>query len=283
MFRIAIMMERLIPSQMTGSLNTTYSRPLVDLVNYITNTKGLYAVIDPHNFGRYYGNVITDAAAFQAWWKTTATLFAGNSKVVFDCNNEPHDMDNSVVKNMMQGCINGVRAAGATSQYIFVEGNSWSGAWTWVSSGNGDTLKDLKDPQDKIIYEMHQYLDSDGSGTSEACVSATVGRERLQAATAWLKANNKKGILGEFAGGANTQCANAITDMLSYMGSNTDVWTGAVSFKILKIRLRMTANLFLAMVGWWTMVGKLYVQYGASFWNRLYIFLAQDTLLYVSI
>jgi len=229
------MMERLIPTQMTGPLDTAYSNSLVEIVNYITNNKGAYAVIDPHNYGRYYGNVITDAAGFKAWWNTTATLFAGNSKVIFDCNNEPHDMENSVVKNMMQGCIDGVRAAGATSQYIFVEGNSWSGAWSWISSGNGDTLKDLTDPQNKIIYEMHQYLDSDGSGTSETCVSATVGKERLQAATAWLKANGKKGILGEFAAGANTQCANAVTDMLSYMGSNSDVWTGGVSLTCLEL------------------------------------------------
>ena len=98
------MMERLIPSQLTGSINATYNNGLVDTVNYITKTKGLYAVVDPHNFGRYYGNIITDATGFQAWWKTVATQFASNSKVIFDCNNEPHDMDNSVVKAMMRKC-----------------------------------------------------------------------------------------------------------------------------------------------------------------------------------
>lgn len=75
---------------------------------------------------------------------------------------------------------------------------------------------------------MHQYLDTDGSGTSANCVSATIGSERLQAATAWLKANGKKAILGEFAGGANTQCNNAVKDMLTYMTSNSDVWLGAL-------------------------------------------------------
>lgn len=40
----------------------------------------------------------------------------------------------SVVQNLMQACINGVRAAGATSQYIFVEGTSYSGAWTCKTS-----------------------------------------------------------------------------------------------------------------------------------------------------
>jgi hypothetical protein len=73
---------------------------------------------------------------------------------------------------------------------------------------------------------MHQYLDSDGSGTSEACVSSTIGQERIREATAWLKANGKRAILGETAGGANAQCIAALTGMLSYMASNSDVWTG---------------------------------------------------------
>ncbi|PVH89056.1 glycoside hydrolase family 5 protein [Cadophora sp. DSE1049] len=226
-FRVAFMMERLIPTTMTGTVNQAYAQGLTSYVNYITNTKGAIAVLDPHNFGRYYGNVISDHAAFKAWWTTTAKMFASNTKVVFDCNNEPHDMGSVSTLSLMQACIDGVRAAGATSQYIFVEGTSWSGAWTWVSAGNGD-LRALVDPQDKIIYEMHQYLDSDGSGTSTACVSATIGSERIKAATEWLKANNKKGIIGEFAGGNNAQCKSAVTDMLTYMVANKDVWTGAL-------------------------------------------------------
>jgi endoglucanase len=65
-----------------------------------------------------------------------------------------------------------------------------------VSAGNTD-LVSLTDPENKIIYEMHQYLDSDGSGTSATCVSTTIGSSRLEAATAWLKSAGKVGILGE--------------------------------------------------------------------------------------
>jgi endoglucanase len=96
-----------------------------------------------------------------------------------------------------------------------------------VSAGNDD-LASLTDPQDKIVYEMHQYLDSDGSGTSATCVSSTIGSSRITAATAWLKSNNKKGIIGEFAGGANDVCNSAVTDMLTYMTNNNDVWLGAL-------------------------------------------------------
>ncbi|KAG8162713.1 hypothetical protein KVR01_007191 [Diaporthe batatas] len=217
--------ERIIPNTLTGSIDEAYYNGLNDIVSYITS-KGAYAVISSQNFGRYYGNVITDTAGFQAYWKTLAARFASNSKVIFDTNNEYHDMDNTLVANLNQAAINGIRAAGATSQYIFVEGNSYTGAWVWVSSGSGAAMASLTDPSNKIIYEMHQYLDSDGSGTTPNCVSTTIGAERLQAATQWLKQNGKKGILGETAGGANSQCITALTGMLQYMEDNSDVWQG---------------------------------------------------------
>ncbi|EAQ90278.1 hypothetical protein CHGG_02213 [Chaetomium globosum CBS 148.51] len=177
---------------------------------------------------RYYERIITDVDGFKAWWTTTAKIFSSNDKVIFDTNNEYHDMDDKLVFNLNQAAIDGIRGAGATSQLIFVEGNSWTGAWTWVSSGNGASLINLSDPagSDKLVYEMHQYLDSDGSGTSEACVSGTIGQERLREATAWLKASGKRGILGETAGGANAQCIAALTGMLAHMAENADVWMG---------------------------------------------------------
>lgn len=135
-------------------------------------------------------------------------------------------MDNALVAQLNQAAIDGIRGAGATTQYIFAEGNSWSGAWHWISSGTDTGMATLTDPSNKLIYEMHQYLDSDGSGTATSCVSATIGRERLTAATKWLKDNKKQGIIGETAGGANAQCISALTDMFSYMQDNSDVWNG---------------------------------------------------------
>lgn len=73
---------------------------------------------------------------------------------------------------------------------------------------------------------MHQYLDGDGSGTSETCVSSTIGQERITAATEWLKKTGKRGVIGEMAGGANANCITAVTGMLNYMEANSDAWMG---------------------------------------------------------
>ncbi|KAJ5811194.1 Glycoside hydrolase superfamily [Penicillium robsamsonii] len=223
-FRVPFLMERLVPSSMTGSPDATYLAALKSTVKFITDS-GAYAVLDPHNYGRYGGNIITSTSDFKAFWKTVAKEFVSNEKVVFDTNNEYHDLDQTLVLDLNQAAIDAIRAAGATSQYIFVEGNSWSGAHSWTA--NNDNMKALTDSEDKIVYEMHQYLDGDSSGTSETCVSATIGKERLESATAWLQKNHKKGFIGEFAGGVNSVCESAVENMLSYMSDNSDVWMGA--------------------------------------------------------
>lgn len=223
-FRVDFLMERLVPNQMTSSFDAAYLKNLTEVVNFITNA-GATAVLDPHNYGRYYGNIITDTAAFTTFWTNLAKQFGSNSGVVFDTNNEYNTMDQNLVLQLNQAAINGIRAAGATN-YIFVEGNAWSGAWSWNTTNTN--MVSLTDPQNKIVYEMHQYLDSDSSGTSPDCVSAQIGVQRVVGATSWLRANGKIGIIGEFAGGPNAVCQSAVTGLLDHLKENSDVWMGAL-------------------------------------------------------
>ncbi|KAH8819393.1 glycoside hydrolase family 5 protein [Xylogone sp. PMI_703] len=224
-FRVPFLMERMAPNGLAGALDPGYLANYTGTVNYITSNGG-WAVIDPHNFGRYNGAIISDVNSFQTFWQNLATVYKNNAQAIFDTNNEYHDMDQTLVLNLNQAAINGIRAVGATSQYIFVEGNSYTGAWTWTQVN--DNMKALTDPSNKIVYEMHQYLDSDGSGTSDVCVSSTIGAERVTSATQWLIQNNKVGIIGEFAAGANSQCLSAVTGMLNLMQQNSNVWLGAL-------------------------------------------------------
>jgi len=227
MFRLNFLMERITPNTLTSPHDALYVGNLTEQVNYLTS-KGAYAMIQPHNYGRFLGEIITDVSSFKTWWQNLAVLYKDNPLVVFDTNNEYHDMPQSLVFDLNQAAIDGIRAAGATQQYITPEGNSWTGAWTWISSGNGDSLIDLKDPEDKLIYQMHQYLDSDGSGTSAECVSSTIFAERLQAATQWLRENGKKGVIGEYAAGNNAQCTEALKGGLQLLQDNGDIWMGAM-------------------------------------------------------
>ncbi|QRV95709.1 Cellulase (glycosyl hydrolase family 5 protein) [Ceratobasidium sp. AG-Ba] len=224
-FRIPFLVERLVPpaSGLGGSFDQTYLSGLTSTVNYITN-KGGYAAIDPHNYMRYNGAIITSTTDFAKFWTNLATQFKSNSHVIFDIMNEPNGIAASDVFNLNQAAVNAIRNTGAT-QLILAEGTSWTGAWSWTSSGNAAAFKNLKDPLNNIAIEMHQYLDSDGSGTSGTCVSSTILAERLADATSWLKANNFKGFLGEVGAGSNDACIAAVKGGLCAM-QQSGVWLG---------------------------------------------------------
>ncbi|KAG6355997.1 hypothetical protein INS49_015382 [Diaporthe citri] len=207
MFRIPFLAERMAQSSLSADLDADYLKNLTTV-----------------------GEIISSNADFKTFWTNLAGSFKANDKVVFDCINEPHDMTTDTqTAELNQACVDGVRGAGATTQYIFVEGTSYTGAWTWTTSGNSEHMGNITDTvDDLLVYEMHQYLDSDGSGTSTECVSSTIGKERITAATTWLRENNKVGVIGELAGGDNEQCKTAVTGMLDYMVENSDVWIGAL-------------------------------------------------------
>jgi hypothetical protein len=102
-----------------------------------------------------------------------AKRYASNDHVIFDTNNEFHDEDNALVASLNQKAIDAIRGAGATSQYIFVEGNSWTGAWHWVSTLNpriafwhGGTLHYVGKGKEK-------------TGLSKSCAHVTCPTDRL--------------------------------------------------------------------------------------------------------
>ena len=121
------------------------------------------------------------------------------------------------------GLVHGVRVC-----YLFpVFGTYLLIAWT--TSGNSDafTTAAIQDPLNNTAIEMHQYLDSDGSGTNQVCVSSTIGAERLAAATTWLKSSGFKGFLGEIGAGSDSDCIEAVYGALCSMQQAGGVWLGA--------------------------------------------------------
>ena len=88
-------------------------------------------------------------------------------------------------------------------------------------------MKGTTDPGHNFVFEVHEYLGSDSSGQSASCVSTTIGAERLQDLTAWLCANGYRAFLGELGAAANDTCNQAVGGPLTFVQSNTDVWTGS--------------------------------------------------------
>jgi endoglucanase len=207
---------------------------LARLDAFVSHATALDAVVilDPHNYARYYGGVIGDgvpADAFADFWSRVAAHYAGDALVVFGLMNEPHDMSSETWLADANAAIAAIRAAGAHN-LILVPGNHWTGAhsWSadWTDPPNGEVMLGVVDPEDNYVYEVHQYLDADSSGTSEACVSATIGSERVAGFTAWLREHGRRGFLGEFGGARNDTCSAALDDLLDHLDANRDVWAG---------------------------------------------------------
>src|SRR3954453_21247561 len=137
--------------------------------------------------------------------------------------NEPHEQSASVWLGSANAAIAAIRAAGA-SQEILVPGSYWDGAWTWTTSDNAAVIgTGVQDPAHNFAFEVHQYLDADGSGTHAGVVSAEIGVERLTAITQWAEATSNHLFLGEVGVATDQTSLTALDRMLSYMHQHTDV------------------------------------------------------------
>ena len=230
-FRVPFKWERM-QRTLNGELDADELSYMDDFVEYATS-KEAYVVLDPHNYARWYGEIIgTDAvpvSAFGDFWSRLASHYKDNSYVIFGIMNEPYDMSTELWLEDANVAIQAIRRTGAHN-LLLVPGNAWTGghSWThdWYGTPNAEVMLGIVDSLDNYAYEIHQYLDSDYSGTSPECITAAEASEKLIDFTNWAKENGKRAFLGEFGVADNSNCYEALEGMLDYMYANNDVWMG---------------------------------------------------------
>ena len=227
--RLPFLLERVEPVA-GGPLSATELGYIDNVVNYAAS-KGIDVILDPHDFGTEYGTVIGTTAAsnatFANFWGELAGHFASTSNVLFGLMNEPNAVSPTQWLASANAAIAAIRAAGATTQQILVPGLTGMALTTWVSSGNAQVLgSGIVDPSHNFAFEVHQYLDAYGSGTSSTVVSTSIGVDRLTAITQWAEATGNKLFLGEFGVASDPTSLTALNNMLGYMAQHTDVWEG---------------------------------------------------------
>ncbi len=229
-FRLPFRWERLQPSPAGNFEATEWSR-LKTFVDE-TTSKGAHVILDPHNYGYYYGSGIGTSwvtnDTFNDLWSRLATAFADNDRVIFGLMNEPTMPTTETWRTNAQLALNAIRSTGAQN-LVLVPGNGYTGAWSWVNgawygTANGSVMTSISDPGHNFAFEVHQYLDwgHDGNGAEIAYDGATM----LADFTGWLRKNGFRGFLGEFAVAAGNTQAQALTGMLDHLEANADVWTG---------------------------------------------------------
>lgn len=194
--------------------------------------KDMYVLLDPHNYARYHGNLIGSEqvpnSAFADFWSRLANEYKDNAHVIFGLMNEPHTMPTEQWISAANAAAAAIRDTGATN-LILVPGNAWTGAhgWNqnWYGTANAVALLDFVDPGNNFAVEVHQYFDSNYSGSTPECTT-TNAAQVLSDFTSWLATNNLRGFLGEFAGANNDNCELAIESALLYMENNNTYWIG---------------------------------------------------------
>jgi endoglucanase len=190
-------------------------------------------ILDPHNFGYYAGKrmMTKDVTArdFADFWIRLALEFADDDDVLFGLMNEPYDIPAEDWLVAANQAIAGIRATGARNM-ILVPGTHWSGASSWLEDlpggNNSKVMGHVSDPANNFIYEFHQYLDDDLSGTHKTCPNAEIALNGLKSVTRWLKEHNARGLLGEFGGSLNSACLSGLEDMVTLMDQSPEQWFG---------------------------------------------------------
>ncbi len=230
--RLPFLWERLQPRRY-AALDPQQLSLLKTAVGH-AKAQGMHLVLDPHNYGRYYGEPIgsaeTPVAVFADLWRRLAVEFKQEDAVIFGLMNEPYGIGAKQWATAAQAGLSAIRKAGAKN-WVLVPGTAYSGAHSWNSgwygdASNGEALLALVDPENRMAFEAHQYLDGNYSGTSAECQSAQIGAQTLQGFTDWLRRHRKVGFLGEFAAGSSKLCMDALANMLNHVHGNADVWLG---------------------------------------------------------
>jgi endoglucanase len=230
-FRMAFRWER-IQHQLGGPLDSTELERMTKAVNYATS-HGAYVILDIHNYARYHGKVVGGGSVsfedFAHVWSLLAQHFKGNPQVIIGLMNEPHGMPSEQWRDAANVAIASIRNTGS-SHLILVPGNGYSGGHAWYSSWygtpNAQVMLTIKDPGDNMAFEIHQYFDSDSSGTSPSCVASDTGVKRLAKVTQWMREQGQRAFLGEFAVADNALCYETLKNTLDFMQQNDDVWLG---------------------------------------------------------
>lgn len=229
-FRLPFCWERLQPTALQ-ELDAAEIGRIDAAVNYAT-ARGAYIILDPHNYGAYWGKPFgsgTTNEMFADLWRRLAVRYAQNDHVVFGLMNEPHGFSSETWLSAANAAIASIRSAGAKN-LILVPGTAWTGAHSWASvhygTANGVSMLNIVDPANHYAYEVHQYFDKDSSGTKPECIDENIGVKRIAEFTAWAKANNKQAVMGEFGVARSSVCYRAMYNMLAEMQKNPDVWIG---------------------------------------------------------
>jgi endoglucanase len=230
--RLPIRWERLQPA-LFGDLDAAELARIEQFVSE-AGALNMRVILDPHNYGRYplngndtlIGTSGVPNEAFADFWKRLTKEFVGEKAIYgFSLMNEPHD-SKGLWKASAQAGVDAIRSVDR-DRLILAPGDQWSGAWSW-NVYNSNFL--LNDPEKKLIYEAHQYFDSNHSGTYQGTYDSNhaypnIGIDRVRPFSKWLRKHHVQGIITEFgAPNDDPRWLEVVDRLLTWLNRNDIPW-----------------------------------------------------------
>ncbi|OCH94715.1 endoglucanase [Obba rivulosa] len=224
LYRIPFAWQLMTPT-LGGTIDSNFFSTYDTTVQAALNSgPNVYVIVDLHNYARWNGEIIGQGgptnAQFASIWTQIAAQYGTNERIIFGIMNEPHDLPSvETWSDTLQYVVTQVRAAGSQN-FLLLPGSSYSSAQTFPTEA-GPYLVTITDPlgsNDKLIFDVHKYLDSDNSGTHADCVTNNV--DVLTTLVQFLQENgNRQAILSETGGGNTASCETDLGQELAYVSS----------------------------------------------------------------
>ncbi|TWU76140.1 hypothetical protein ED733_000467 [Metarhizium rileyi] len=233
-FRLSMSWQFITARQVSGELDKINFGNFDKLVQACLDL-GAYCMLDLHNFARYDDGIIGQGGptdeVFAGLWKQLATYYAKSDRIIFGLMNEPHDLDIKLWAKSCQAAVTAIRKAGATSQIILLPGTNFASAETFVSTGSADALAAITNPDgstDKLVLDLHKYLDINNSGTHSECTTNNV--EGFKTIAEWLRKNKRLGLVSETGASMDQSCMTRFCEQNKFIAQNDDVFVGFVGW-----------------------------------------------------
>lgn len=205
--RLCIRAERITPVP-GGELNAAEASRILQAYDWAAKY-GQVVELDIHNYFKFALNgqwVEFDTpkyseAHFADLWRRLAKLLVGHKALYgYGLCNEPKTLvgdknTNGKWARLAKAAAQAIRTIDEDG-YIIINGESWASADRWRAQNPNFPLKGLKN----VIYQAHQYADSDASGTYKDLnekIDPQIFVKRLQDWVKWGKETGSELMLGE--------------------------------------------------------------------------------------